>query len=95
MEVGLFGSFARGEQTLESDIDVYVFFDKTETYSPVDIGVYTVELQEITGYDVDVVDGTNLYDHVRNGLEADKILIYGKANITHKTGALATHERSR
>lgn len=51
--LSIFGSYARGEQTPESDLDVLVDFDKTPNlYELVGLGL---DLEEALGMKVDVV----------------------------------------
>lgn len=64
--IGIFGSYARGEQTPDSDIDVLVEFNK-----PVGLDFLTLQykLQEILGSKVDLVTPAALKTRMR-----DKIL---------------------
>jgi predicted nucleotidyltransferase len=51
--IGIFGSFARKEETPESDIDILVKFK--ETLSLLDLAKIHRELSQILGKDVDLV----------------------------------------
>lgn len=53
-EIGLFGSFARGEETNVSDIDLLVKYERGTTLF--DIARMKLELSEKTGREVDLVD---------------------------------------
>ena len=50
----LFGSYARGEETPESDIDLVVFGGNN--FKKSDIFAFAEELREITGKDVDAFE---------------------------------------
>ena len=64
----LFGSYARGEETGESDIDVVVIGG--EKFKPVDIFAFGEELRQLTGKDVDAFEireinkDTEFYENV-------------------------------
>jgi uncharacterized protein len=51
--IGIFGSYARNEETTESDIDILVKFK--ETLSLFDLAKIHRELSQILGKDVDLV----------------------------------------
>ena len=51
-QIGVFGSFARGEQGVESDIDILVDFDEPIGWEYVDLIAY---LESILGLKVDLV----------------------------------------
>ena len=53
MRIGVFGSFARKEETPNSDIDILVKFK--ETISLLDLAKIHRELSQILGKDVDLV----------------------------------------
>ena len=50
----LFGSYARGEATLQSDLDVVVFGG--EHFKKVNIFAFAEDLREMTGKDVDAFE---------------------------------------
>jgi uncharacterized protein len=51
-DIGIFGSFARGEETEESDVDILVEFSAPVGWEFIDLKEY---LQEILGRPVDLV----------------------------------------
>ena len=59
--IALFGSYARGEQQADSDIDLLVDFTQPVGMEIVDLAI---ELEEILGHRVDVIT----YNAVRNRL---------------------------
>lgn len=69
----LFGSYARGEQTAESDLDFMVVLSY-----PVGLdffGLYDF-LQDKFGKQVDVITEKEAYDIMPKSIERDKVLIY-------------------
>ena len=67
LNIRIFGSIARGEDTDNSDIDLLVDLEKGR--SLLDIGGASVKLQEILGRKVDIVTERGLHWYLR-----DKIL---------------------
>ena len=72
--VWLFGSYARGEQTPESDIDLLI--NLSESISLFTHAGYVVDLEEILSRSVDVVIDGTLFPDIAPYVEKDKILIY-------------------
>lgn len=71
-EVFLFGSYARGEATNKSDIDVYCESGDVKTL--IDQGFLEDELEEVLGKEVDIVFiGSQMDDYFRQQLEEDLI----------------------
>jgi uncharacterized protein len=56
--IGIFGSYARSEETPESDIDILVKF--RETLSLLDLAKIHRELSHILGKDIDLVTESSL-----------------------------------
>ncbi|MDR0830592.1 MAG: nucleotidyltransferase domain-containing protein [Prevotellaceae bacterium] len=77
----LFGSYARGEETRKSDVDVLVHFDrKNKKISLFDHIRITHSLQDLLHKKVDLVEDGCLYKFAQNSVENDKILIYERRN---------------
>lgn len=77
----LFGSFSRGEETEDSDVDILVEFDRTG--QPVTLLTYARiwrELKEQLGRDVDLVEEGTLKPYVAESVNYDKCLIYERKN---------------
>ncbi len=70
----LFGSFARGEQREDSDIDILVAFDPTVGLFKY-AAIYT-DLKELLGREVDLVQEGALKPYAAATADRDKILIY-------------------
>ena len=76
----LFGSFARGEETNNSDVDILVEFDKNARVSLMKHAGMIVELENMLNRPIDlVVDGTLLPFAVESA-NRDRILIYERAS---------------
>ncbi|WP_247232853.1 nucleotidyltransferase family protein [Telluribacter sp. SYSU D00476] len=74
----IFGSYARDEQTTDSDVDLLLDFDPETMVSLFDLGRILEDLKELLGKDVDVVTEDGLSPYLRPFIEKDKKLIYEK-----------------
>ena len=73
----IFGSFSRGEETDESDVDILGDYDDSNgTVSLLKMGGMLMDLSDIVGRRVDLVDNRGLKDFARKSVEHDRILIY-------------------
>lgn len=72
-ELGIFGSYARGEQTEESDLDVLVAFDGP--VSLLDLVRLENELGDRLGVDVDVVTKRGLKPRVEPHVADDVVYV--------------------
>ena len=73
----LFGSYSRGEETPESDIDILVDYDETNgIVSLFKIGGMLADLSKLVGIKVDLVESCGLKEFARQSVNRDKILIY-------------------
>lgn len=81
MKAWLFGSYSRGEETDDSDIDILVDYDRTfGRVSLLQMGGMLMDLSEIAGRKVDLVDNRGLMEFARKSVDNDKILIYERDN---------------
>lgn len=71
----LFGSFARGEETPLSDVDLLVQLDYTKLDGFGFFGMWS-ELEHLLDRRVDLVTENSLADFARESVERDKQLIY-------------------
>ena len=71
----LFGSFARGEATEESDIDLLVRFSKPKGFNWLDAAF---EIEDSLGKKVDLVTENGLSPHLREYVLKDLQVLYGK-----------------
>ena len=72
----VFGSFARGEETDASDLDLLVEYDKSEGLSLLGIIRYKLDMESLIGREVDLVENGFLKPFVKDSVEKDKYLIY-------------------
>ena len=78
LKAWLFGSFARGEETPESDVDILVVLDHSKPVGLQFFGMYE-DLKELLGRPVDLVVDRSLAPFARESVERDKKLIYERA----------------
>lgn len=77
----IFGSCSRGEETSDSDIDILVDFDNSNgVVSLFKMGGMLMDLSEIAGCRVDLVDIRGLLEFARDNVDNDKILIYERTS---------------
>jgi predicted nucleotidyltransferase len=75
VRVGLFGSFAREENTIASDIDILVQFH--DTYSLLQLITIENELSDKLGIKVDLVtEGSLKNNHVKKSIRKDLQIIF-------------------
>ena len=80
LKAWLFGSFARGEETEDSDVDVLVQFDRS---FPIGLLAYIRmhrELEERLGRKVDLVEEGTLRPAAQKTAERDMKVIYERSN---------------
>lgn len=75
----LFGSYSRGEETPESDIDLLVSFDSNARISLMKLSGMSIDLEELLGREVDIVPEGSLRPYAEATVNRDKILIYERA----------------
>ena len=74
LKAWLFGSYSRGEETPESDVDILVVFDPiVDLFDHVEM---QLDLKEILQRDVDLVTDGTLMPWVAGSVDKEKILIY-------------------
>ena len=71
----LFGSFSRGEETKDSDVDIMVSLDKSKPIGFKFFGMWS-DLEELLGRKVDLVSEGTLRPFAQESVERDKILVY-------------------
>ena len=79
-KVYLFGSYARNEETPESDVDILVDVDyaKEPLFSLFEFGGMLEDLKDLLKKDVDLLSTDGISKYIRPYIEKDRILIYGK-----------------
>ncbi|MBR0274726.1 MAG: nucleotidyltransferase domain-containing protein [Prevotella sp.] len=76
----LFGSFARGEETADSDIDILVEYDENAHISLLAISHMMGELERSTGRRVDLIEDGCLLPFAVESANRDKRLIYERGS---------------
>ena len=76
LKAWLFGSFSRGEQTEESDVDILFVPDMSEHFSLLTLGGMYMDLKDLLGREVDLVPEGTLLPFAKETAEQDKELIY-------------------
>ena len=72
----LFGSYARGEQRADSDVDILVNYDRSQRIGLFKISAMHLDLEKILGKEVDLVEENMLFPWVASSVNHDKKLIY-------------------
>ena len=72
-ELGIFGSYARGEQESDSDLDILVVFDKPVTLF--DLVRLENELAEELGIEVDLVTKDSLKPRIETRVRDDLVMV--------------------
>ena len=81
LKAWLFGSFARGEETSDSDVDILVLFDQ-KTGNGVSLLRHVsiaMGLEDLIGKKVDLITDGTLLPFAKTTADRDKILIYERA----------------
>lgn len=76
----VFGSYSRGEEKPESDIDILVRFLKGTKVTFFGYIRLMNKLEQLLQRKVDLVEESQLKDFARDSAEHDKILIYEREN---------------
>ena len=80
LKAWLFGSFARGEETPDSDVDILVEFDQNARVSLMKHAGMIIDLEQKLNRPIDLVVNGTLMPFAVESAERDKILIYERAN---------------
>lgn len=75
LKTWLFGSFSRGDERPDSDVDIIVLLDKSQ---PIGLKYFGIrkELEELVGRKIDLVSDGTLLPFAQETANRDKILIY-------------------
>lgn len=63
-EIGIFGSYVKGEQKEGSDLDILVEFEENARLSLLDVVGLEIELSDLLGVKVDLVEKRNLKPYI-------------------------------
>jgi hypothetical protein len=76
LKVWLFGSFSRGEQREDPDVDILILPDKSQHFSLFTLSGMYEDLKDLLGREVDLITEGGLMPFARESADRDKILIY-------------------
>jgi predicted nucleotidyltransferase len=76
LKAWLFGSYSRGEQRPDSDVDILVALDQTAHVGLFKLSSMHLDLQDLLKMRVDLVTDKGLLPFARESAEHDKKLIY-------------------
>lgn len=77
IKIGVFGSYARGEQKELSDLDILLFLDDANRISLLELIGAEQNLSDALGIKVDLVTDRSLNPYLRPFIEKDVQIIYG------------------
>ena len=76
LKAWLFGSYSRGEQRPDSDVDILFVPDMSKKFSLFTLGGMYMDLKELLNHEVDLIPESSLLPFAKDSAERDKILIY-------------------
>lgn len=78
IRISVFGSYARGEETGRSDIDILIQLKPSNKRPPLGLEYFGLEqeIRELLHCEVDLVTEDGLSPYVRPYVEKDKVVIY-------------------
>lgn len=79
LKAWLFGSYARGEENEDSDVDIMITLDKDAHVGLFKLSGMRLDLQDLIGKEVDLVTEKGLLPFARKSVNNDKILMYERA----------------
>ncbi|MBR4651164.1 MAG: nucleotidyltransferase domain-containing protein [Prevotella sp.] len=79
LKAWIFGSYSRGEQTPDSDIDILILPDKSQHFSLFTLSEMYEDLKELLHSEVDLITVGGLMPFARESADHDKILVYERA----------------
>ncbi len=75
----LFGSFARGEEREDSDVDILVQFDRDAKVGLLRHADILLRLEQLLHRNVDLVPENSIYPELRQSINSSKVLIYERS----------------
>ena len=79
LKAWIFGSYARGEETEDSDVDILVVYDDSKPVGLMKIANMYVNLKKLLQREVDLVEEGTLLPFAVESANRDKKLIYERA----------------
>ena len=78
LKAWLFGSYSRGEERPDSEVDILVQYDREQPVGLLRISKMQLVLEHLLGKDVDLVDQETLFPWVEDNVNREKELIYAR-----------------
>ena len=78
-KVWVFGSFSRGEETVQSDVDIIISITPGAKFSLLDHSKWVYQLEDLLQRPVDLVKDGSLLPFAVESANHDKILVYERA----------------
>lgn len=78
-KVWVFGSFSRGEETVQSDVDIIISITPGAKFSLLDHSKWVYQLEDLLQRPVDLVKDGTLLPFAVESANHDKILVYERA----------------
>jgi hypothetical protein len=75
-KAGIFGSFVRGEESSDSDVDILVEFSPTADISLLEVAGLKVDLEEALGRKVDLVQYEAIRPELKEYILPEEVRIY-------------------
>lgn len=79
LKAWIFGSYSRGEQRQDSDVDILILPDKSQHFSLFTLSGMYEDLKKLLGCEVDLITDGGLMPFARESADRDKILVYERA----------------
>ncbi len=73
LRLSVFGSTARGDRRPDSDVDLLAAFDDSMRISLLDVAGFEIQLSEILGHAVDLVEEGTLKPRVQESVESEAV----------------------
>ena len=80
LKAWLFGSYSRGEERPDSDVDILVTYDRSQPIGLFKNSGMHLDLEHLLGKEIDLVDDKMLYPWVSEHVNHNKKLIYERAH---------------
>ena len=74
-KLSVFGSYARGDATEESDLDFHII-DRGTLHGLIHLAGFELALEEMFNIPVDVVTTDSLFDDIREKIEREEMIVY-------------------
>ncbi|MBR7043537.1 MAG: nucleotidyltransferase domain-containing protein [Prevotella sp.] len=85
LKAWLFGSYSRGEEQADSDVDIMITLDQNAHVGLFKLSDMHLDLQDLLHMRVDLVTDKGLLPFARESAERDKKLIYERAGQRQKS----------